>query len=426
MATMPVDKGFYVTSPYAERWGTFHWGTDFGLDGGSGGHPIYAVKYGTVTAAGPASGFGQWINLDHPGTNGGGLSVYGHIIPEVRVGQVVVEGQRIGYINPNSATNGGVAPHLHFEYHRYMWAPPGADRLDPEKTVLAGAHWPGDARSFDVDTLGDLMGWTLTRERYAQLYPSYVKMLDLIGASSINAHAMIGAQLGHESVGLKYQEEIASGSAYEWRADLGNTVAGDGVRFKGHGWIQVTGRGNHLTVSQWAHARGIVPSPTYFVDNPTQLGSDQYCWVGPAWYLTAARSGFMAAADRGELENCTRMINGGLNGIDDRRARYNRALILGERLIPNDGGFLMALSDDEQRELLDKTRRIHHELTHEFQSLYTDKDGNRSTWRGTMMGYLLQLDRKVENVHQFLLPEVLTTIQVLVKKDKTKGDNDNE
>lgn len=86
----------------------------------------------------------------------------------------------------------------------------------------------------------------------------------------------------------------------------------------------------------------------------------------------------------------------------------------------------MALSDDEQRELLDKTRRIHHELTHEFQSLYTDKDGNRSTWRGTMMGYLLQLDRKVENVHQFLLPEVLTTIQVLVKKDKNKGDSDNE
>lgn len=424
MATMPVDKGFYTTSQFAERWGTFHWGTDFGKDGGSGGYPIYAVKYGTVTAAGPASGFGQWITLDHPGTNGGGLSVYGHIIPEVRVGQVVVEGQRIGYINPSSATNGGVAPHLHYEYHRYVWSPPGADRLDPEKTVLSGAHWPGDARSFDVDALGDLMGWVLTRERYAQLLPAYLHMLQIIGASSINAHAMIGAQLGHESVGLKYQNEIASGAAYEWRADLGNTQAGDGVRFKGHGWIQVTGRGNHTAVSQWAHTRGIVPSPTYFVDNPQELGNDTYCWVGPAWYLTAARSGFLAAADRGELESCTRMINGGLNGIDDRRQRYNRALTLGARLIPNnDGGFLMALSDAEQQELLDKTRRIHHEMTHEFQSLVTDAEGNRSTWRGTLIGYLLQLDRKMENIHQAMLPQVLTTIQSLFKKNK---DDDNE
>ena len=124
MPTMPVDRGFYVTSGFGPRWGTVHYGTDFGRDGGSGGHPIYAVKDGTVTAAGPASGFGQWINVDHPASVGGGLTVYGHIIPEVRVGQAVHEGQRIGRINPDSRTNGGVAPHLHLEWHRYGWAPP--------------------------------------------------------------------------------------------------------------------------------------------------------------------------------------------------------------------------------------------------------------------------------------------------------------
>jgi len=142
MTTMPVDKGFYVTSGFGPRWGTVHYGTDFGRDGGSGGHPIYAVKDGTVTAAGPASGFGQWINVDHPASVGGGLTVYGHIIPEVRVGQAVREGQRIGRINPDSRTNGGVAPHLHLEWHRYVWSPPGPDRLDP-MPLLAGARWPG-------------------------------------------------------------------------------------------------------------------------------------------------------------------------------------------------------------------------------------------------------------------------------------------
>lgn len=45
------------------------------------------------------------------------------------------------------------------------------------------------------------------------------------------------AQIMHESVGLKYAEEIASGAAYEGRRDLGNTQRGDGVRYKGRGPI---------------------------------------------------------------------------------------------------------------------------------------------------------------------------------------------
>lgn len=362
MATMPVPKGFYVTSHFGPRWGTVHYGTDFGNGGGSGGHPIYAVKDMTVTMAGPASGFGQWIVGDHHANVGGGTSVYGHIIPEVRVGQFVREGARIGYINPNSATNGGVAPHLHYEFHRYSYAPPGADRLDPMKTVLVNAGWPGDvpaAGGFDAQALGDVMGWSLSKARYEQLLPPYLKMLDIVGAKSINQFAMIAAQLGHESVGLKYQEEIASGAAYEWRSDLGNIYAGDGVKFKGHGWIQITGRANHTAVSKWAYACGIVSTADYFVQNPKALGSDEYCWVGPAWYLTQARPNWMAAADRGELENCTRQINGGLNGLADRRSRWNRALAMGERLIPGEG--LTMAQVDELKELIksegEKTRK---------------------------------------------------------------------
>lgn len=159
MPTMPVQKGFYVSSPFGVRTGQYagmHWGTDFGVSGGAGGRPIYAVKDGTVTRAGAASGFGQWITLDHAANVGGGLSVYGHIIPEVRVGQVVKEGQRIGYINPNSATNGGVVPHLHFEWHRYTWAPvvygASPDRLNPVTTVLSGAGWVGDAPATSPST----------------------------------------------------------------------------------------------------------------------------------------------------------------------------------------------------------------------------------------------------------------------------------
>lgn len=142
MVSMPVEKGFVVTSGFGPRWGTTHWGTDFGVDGGSGGKPIFAVKDGRVTRSGPASGFGRWITVDHPANNGGGETIYGHILPEVTAGQAVTEGQRIGRIDPDQSTNGGVAPHLHLEWHRYSWAPPGPDRLDP-MTKLAGATWPG-------------------------------------------------------------------------------------------------------------------------------------------------------------------------------------------------------------------------------------------------------------------------------------------
>jgi putative chitinase len=63
------------------------------------------------------------------------------------------------------------------------------------------------------------------------------------------AHFM--AQIGHESGGLRWLEEIADGSAYEGRFDLGNTQPGDGRRFKGAGAIQLTGRANYESFSEF-------------------------------------------------------------------------------------------------------------------------------------------------------------------------------
>ena len=76
--------------------------------------PIYAAAAGTVADAGPASGFGNWIVLDH---GGGVITVYGHMYNDgllVRTGDTVKAGQQIARVGSNGESTGC---HLHFEVH---------------------------------------------------------------------------------------------------------------------------------------------------------------------------------------------------------------------------------------------------------------------------------------------------------------------
>lgn len=418
MTTMPVDRGFYVTSGFGARWGTTHWGTDFGRDGGSGGHPVYAVKDGTITRSGPASGFGRWVTVDHPAHNGGGETVYGHIIPEVSVGQAVREGQRIARIDPDQRTNGGVAPHLHFEWHRFSWAQPGPNRLDP-MTMLTGARWPSDppppspSGGLTADILARVMGCTVARATV--MLPGYLGAMAAADITNVNRAAMFAAQLGHESVGLQYMEEIASGAAYEGRRDLGNVHPGDGVRYKGSGPIQLTGRANFRAFTQWANAQG--HTTLDFEAQPHLVRSDpRWGFLAASWYWTVARPQINRLSDARDLEGVTRAINGGLNGLADRRTRYDRALALGNLLLPPREDDMFS---DEDRKML---ARVHHELTYRFESRYEDPEtGEKATFRETLVGYILELDKKLESINKVRLPGIqkaIDTIVGLFKKEK--------
>ena len=184
-----------------------------------------------------------------------------------------------------------------------------------------------------VDVLAEVMGNALPKDRYAALLPALEACLVGCGCTTVDRIAMWCAQIGHESGGLKWMQEIADGSAYEGRSDLGNTHPGDGKRFKGHGPIQITGRQNHTMVSEWAFSEGLVHDPTFFVDHPEELASDRYGFLGVQWYWSVARPNLNAAADAKDINKATRLINGGLHGIADRRNRYARAEAMGNRLL---------------------------------------------------------------------------------------------
>ena len=126
---------------------------------------------------------------------------------------------------------------------------------------------------------------------------------------------MFLAQIGHESGQLRYVRELASGAAYEGRADLGNTEPGDGVKYKGRGLIQITGRSNYALV---ALALGLP-----LLEKPELLEQDEPAARSAGWFWY--KKNLNSLADEGKFQLITRRINGGLNGYADRYKLYQRA-----------------------------------------------------------------------------------------------------
>jgi putative chitinase len=127
------------------------------------------------------------------------------------------------------------------------------------------------------------------------------------------------AQVGHESGQLRYVREIWGPTAqqlgYEGRADLGNTVKGDGSKFRGRGLIQITGRANYAACGE---ALGLD-----LISKPELLELPQWAATSAAWFWKI--NGLNTLADNGEFVKITRRINGGTNGLEDRLQLWDRA-----------------------------------------------------------------------------------------------------
>ena len=174
----------------------------------------------------------------------------------------------------------------------------------------------------------------ITQKQLLDAVPGlYKARLDEFVASFNMFHAYFGlntrdrivhylAQVFHESGSLRYVEELASGAQYEGRKDLGNTQKGDGKRFKGRGFIQLTGRKNYQDFYNdgWC-SDNIIAYP----DLVTRYPLDQMVSM---WFWDRNNLNDLADLDNGDngeeiVKRITKKVNGGYNGLDDRIKFYN-------------------------------------------------------------------------------------------------------
>lgn len=131
--------------------------------------------------------------------------------------------------------------------------------------------------------------------------------------------AVFIAQVGHESGQLRWVRELwgptAQQARYEGSADLGNTEKGDGSKYRGRGLIQITGRANYAACGE-ALALDLI-------NHPELLEQPEHAAMSAAWFWSTR--GLNTFADAGEFERITRRINGGLNGLADRLALWEKA-----------------------------------------------------------------------------------------------------
>jgi predicted chitinase len=127
------------------------------------------------------------------------------------------------------------------------------------------------------------------------------------------------AQVGHESGGLQWMLELASGDAYEGRTDLGNTQRGDGPRYKGAGAIQLTGRDNYQRFADFIKDQSVMNGAPYVATKYP------FTSAGFWWHLNDMNQLVDAGAT---VRKVSARVNGRdpANGLADREAYYSRAL----------------------------------------------------------------------------------------------------
>lgn len=139
--------------------------------------------------------------------------------------------------------------------------------------------------------------------------------LEVFSITTTNRLCHFISQISHESGCGKFKKELANGSAYEFRNDLGNTSAGDGKKYKGAGYIQLTGKSNYQKFANYIGDQKVMQGVDY-VANRYPATSAGYWWLS---------NSMNTLCDNGAtVEQITKRVNGGYNGLDDRKMYFEK------------------------------------------------------------------------------------------------------
>ena len=133
------------------------------------------------------------------------------------------------------------------------------------------------------------------------------------------------SQCSHESGCGKYTIELASGIEYEYRSDLGNKWPGDGPKFKGAGYLQMTGRANYQAFADFIGDQDVMDGHKYV--------AEKYPWTSAGFWWMNNKMNDLCDNPETTVENVTKKVNGGYNGLEERKLFYK----LCERFIPAPG-----------------------------------------------------------------------------------------
>lgn len=153
------------------------------------------------------------------------------------------------------------------------------------------------------------------------------RLLSITGFDSdLTAFRMLLAQCAHETGNWKYMKEIGDDAyftrMYEGRTDLGNCHSGDGARFAGCGAIMVTGRANFQDSYNYLQKLEGISDPR-FMQEGTPYVSEVYPFrVCTAWLIN---NDYLTLCKTGDLMACTKRLNGGLTGLEDRQYWWDKA-----------------------------------------------------------------------------------------------------
>ena len=170
-----------------------------------------------------------------------------------------------------------------------------------------------------------IFSYTVTDAQMKKMGWTNYHLADLnkcISKFSINTKARLRhfiAQTSHESGLGKWTQELGGTSycsKYDGRKDLGNTKPGDGCKFKGAGYIQLTGRYNYQQFANYIGDKKVMDGCSYV--------ANKYPWTSAGFWWH--NNGMNSLCDKGaSVETITKRVNGGLNGLASRKKYYEKA-----------------------------------------------------------------------------------------------------